>query len=471
MKKNLKIAASILFVSLFFTAASGLTRDLPDQDINSQQQTADSTTLSGSSDLDLGLGSEIDDYRSRQPQGSLLGATKNNADLFGSGGYIHPFISLAEGYSDNIFSESSSENGDFSTTLSTGAWLAYPPSRDQLLNISSTTTTPGGLATGSGHGKFFQRYQTYFLYQGDYVAYHSNSEANNNKQRLEGLFQYNLKSGISFNFIDQYKKSQDPYATGFSTQLDKFQTNLFDTSITYEVSRLLTGKIAYSYFWVDYDDIANVGRNRVDNTFIASLEYAALPKTTFITEYKFIDLDYDEQIVSDSKMNHLSERLKWDVTPKTSIDAKVTYLNKDFADPTLSNANDFGFSLSGATKFNEKSSLSISGTRQITETNTPGIDYILSHNFSISYLQALTTAVSANLSLSYAKDQYDGLTTVGTVTQERDDDIYSFSPGIEYLPNDWLITGLSYSYTKRNSNFDSNDYSTNSVLLRITLSI
>lgn len=60
-------------------------------------------------------------------------------------GYIHPFLSIEGGYSDNIFNTKENEKDDFYTTISPGLWVATPRSKEIVLNINPSNTAPGGL--------------------------------------------------------------------------------------------------------------------------------------------------------------------------------------------------------------------------------------------------------------------------------------------------------------------------------------
>ena len=422
---------------------------------------AQADTVPSVEDRDLELGREIEDHRARKPEGSLV----SGSDMFGEGGYVHPFISIAEIYSDNIFSENTEKDSDFSTIVSPGVWFAMPSSRTQLLDLNTSNSMPGGLATWREKTTYFKRYQTYLLYQADFTAYHDYSDSNTNNHRVEGLFEYNLKGGLSFDIVEEYKKSQDPYSTAVSTQLDKYQTNLVDTTISYDLSELFMMRAGYSNFWVEYDDVANEGRNRLDNSFSAYVSYKAKPKTTLFTEYKFTDVDYDKQTVSGSEMHYINGGLNWDVTPKTSLKIKTGYVHKDFDTAGIDDVDDIEVELRGVFNFKTNASAQLTAQRSVTETITVTADYMLTHSVSLSYIHDLNSKISANFLLSYASDKYQ---RIGT--QERRDDIYSFFPGVDYAFTDWLLAGLTYSYTERDSNFDANDYTNNIFLLRGTIS-
>ena len=60
-------------------------------------------------------------------------------------GYIHPFVSVSEFYTDNHFTTPDDEESDFISILSPGIWVSLPASRQQLIDIETMNTAPGGL--------------------------------------------------------------------------------------------------------------------------------------------------------------------------------------------------------------------------------------------------------------------------------------------------------------------------------------
>jgi len=57
-----------------------------------------------------------------------IGRERLSWDVFGrKGGYLHPFLSIIEYYTDNVFNTNGRKESDFVTSLSPGIWLAVPP--------------------------------------------------------------------------------------------------------------------------------------------------------------------------------------------------------------------------------------------------------------------------------------------------------------------------------------------------------
>lgn len=398
-------------------------------------------------------------------------STKAN-DIFGSkGGYFHPYVSIAENYSDNIRNTRNNTLSDSSTVISPGIWVAAPATKVPLLNLSTSTFAPGGLALSRDKTDYFRRYQTYFLYGADIVKYNDYTDDNSDDHRAEAFLQYNLKGGLSFDLLDQYKKGHDTRGTGISTELDKYDTNLANGVVSYDVSNKFRLRADVSHYMVDYDAVRNNARDREDSSASAYVFFKFMPRTSLFAQYEYINVDYDTDTLSDSDEQHLFAGLKWKGSEKTQGKVKIGYLNKNFDQIGIDNKDDFTMELVGDYIFSPKTSIQLTGIRRVHETTIQTSNYTLAHSANFMYTQHFTPKISGYLGISYANDQYDGPLTIGAQTDERTDDLYSIAPSLQYAPMEWLLVDLSYIYSERDSNFDGFDYEANTVFLRLSAAI
>ena len=401
--------------------------------------------------------------------GSGMGQEKSTGELFGpETGYIHPFLSVTQAHTDNLYNDQAKAS-DFYNIVTPGFWLAVPASKEELATFNTSSLAPGGLALSNDKAKAVGRYQTYLAYNADIYRYHEKTDENVTDHKAAAFLQYNFRGGLSFDFVDQWKRGHDPRGTGDSTTLDKFKTNLFGVNAAYELTKRFELQVEYSNFYVGYDN-GRDERDRTDNSYGGSLHYKYSPKTTFFVEYKNIDVDYDLATYSDSSEDQVLAGMKWDVTAKTSGKLKLGYGNKDFDQAGRSDADNLVVELSGRYALTPKTSIEVTGTRKANETTIQGTNYVETDSLSVAYLQSITPRINAVVNLIYTNDSYDGATTVGSVTQERDDDIFTFAPALQYSFNKWLFADLVYSYTKRDSNFDTYDYETSQVMVRLASS-
>ncbi len=77
-----------------------------------------------------------------------------------------------------------------------------------------------------------------------------------------------------------------------------------------------------------------------------------------------------------------------------------------------------------------------------------------------------THKISANAHVSYTNDLYK---QIGIYDKKRDDDRMCFGVGVNYQVRDWLGFKVNYSYVDSDSNFNNEDYRTNVIAGKISL--
>ena len=401
-----------------------------------------------------------------------IGKERLSGDVFGRrGGYLHPFLSISEYYTDNVINAKGEKKSDFITVISPGVWLTIPRIYEKLLSVDTSSIAPGGFSLSRSTSGSFRRYQTYLFYGADIERFSKYSSENVTSHKLEGLFQYNLRGGLSIELVDQYLASHDIRGTGISSELDKYKTNLSNLILTYDALEKIKFRIDYSNFLVNYDASRNDFRDRADNAFSGYIFYKFQPKTSVFIEYDFIDISYDESALLDSKEYHYFGGLQWDVTAKSKGSVKAGYGVKNFSVSSIGDAKDFIVEAQIDHQFTPKTSVKIKASRRTNETNISTTDFILSNNIEVAYLQRLTGKITGDVNFSYTNDSYKGNLTFGGETKERKDDTFRGAFALRYKFKEWLNLDTGYIYTKRDSNFSDFDYTTNIIFIRITGSL
>ena len=385
-------------------------------------------------------------------------------DIFGrKGGYIHPFLSITGYYTDNVFNSPVDKKSDFVTALTPGVWLAVPGINQKILSVSSSNTAPGGYRLSRSSENFFRRYQVYLLYAADIEYFSKYNSQNFTGHRIEGLFQYNLRGGLTFEFVDQYLISHDIIGTGIRTsdELDEFHTNLANPRLIYNTGKRWWFMVDYANFYVKYNEQRNAFRQRDDNAVSAYVFFRLQPKTSAFFQYQYIDINYRDDILSNSDEHNFYGGIAWDITAKSKGAIKAGYGTKDFADDTIENAKNFRLELQVNHRFTPKTSIMLNAWRRTDETNISTTDYILAHGIEFGYNQQFTGRLTGNARLSYIHDHYKGDLTYDWVTQERKDSYYIGTVSLFYRFREWVGAGIGYTWTKRDSNFPSFEYTSN----------
>jgi hypothetical protein len=399
--------------------------------------------------------------------------TKLSSEVFGGkGGYVHPFLGITEYYTDNVFNTRNDKASDFTTVFSPGIWLTVPHVYEKLLNIDTSNVSPGGYTLSRYNPEAFKRYQAYLYYNADIELHARESAGNAVNHKAEGLFQYNLRGGLTFELVDQFLASHDMWGTGLSEKkLDKFKTNLADFMIMYDTENKLKFRLDYSHNLVDYLATRNSFRDRSDNSVSAYIFYKIKPKTSLFYEYEFVDIDYKDSVLSNSIEHHNFVGIQWDVTAKSKGSVKAGYGLKYFSDSTISDAGDLIVEAQVDHKLTAKTSLILKASRKTEETNISTTGYVLSDSISAEYLQRLTGKITFDGMLSYTRDKYFGDLALDGTAKQLKDNYYLGMLALQYKFREWLQLDSGYLLNARDSNFTELDYTSNIIFLRITGSL
>ena len=391
-------------------------------------------------------------------------------DVYGQeGGYIHPFVTFRSYFTDNVYHSRDNKESDFVFVISPGIWLTVPGVRQRLVSIDSSTITPGGFLLSRYNPQSFRRYQTYFFYGTDIELFTKNSSENFINHKIEGLFEYNLKSGFTLELVDRYLFTHDVRGTGTSDRLDKYKSNLFSAILMYDTRKRLLFRGDYSHYYVDYSSSRNSFRDRQDNAFSFYAFYRLSPKTKLLGQYRYIDVDYDKDTLSNSREHHYLGGVYWDITTKSRGQVKAGYGVKEFSRSSVGTAHNFIFESQIDYRFTPKTSVVLKGYRKTQESNIDDADYILSTGGSLQYMQRMTRKISASARVGYWNEQYkEDDVTLGDTTKKREDNIFEAGLSFRYDLKEWLKFDVGYLYTNRDSTFSEHDYSNNTFFVGLS---
>ena len=402
-----------------------------------------------------------------------------SGDIFGKGGgYIHPSLTVGGIYSDNIFNTEKDKRDDFIWVISPEIWLALPGTRIKLVDLPVSPKTPAGFTLSRSNPEAFRRYQTYLSYGADFYRYTDYTEEDKESHRLEGLFQYNFRGGLSIELVGQYVDTFDPVGVAPFTRHDEYTEGLFNAILSYDITEKFKLRLDFTHIDHNYEDrpldeIPLIGRDRQDNGYSGYLFFKIRPKTSIFAQYRFIDIDYDINVLADdSDEHHYFGGVQWRLTPKSKGSLKLGYGVKDFHDnEELDDESNFIFEGEFRHLFTPKTSLSLAGFGRTDETTIYDTNYVLTYGLSAQYNQRITEKLTGHLFFTYAWDQYQGEITFDNETKEREDDLIRIRPSLRYEFTRWLMADAAYMYTKRESNFSIFDFSENRFSLRISVSL
>ncbi|WP_319548760.1 outer membrane beta-barrel protein [Desulfogranum marinum] len=383
-------------------------------------------------------------------------------------GYIHPFLSVEGGYSDNIFNTKDNEKEDFYTTISPGLWVATPRSKEIVLNIDPSNTAPGGLAFEFQPSNIQKKFQAYALYEADIISYSSEGQNDTTNHTAEGMISYALSDDLTFELIDKYIYSFDTFRSDGSLDgvLQTYNSNVLILSADYDFNPKLSVEGVYSNFYLDYERPERAFRDRTDNAGALYLNYQYSPKTSVFLNGEYVRLSFDTATENDADQYNLYAGMQWRPSGKTSLRARLGYVHRSRDAEDAEDASEPAGDLRIQYNITEKTSLTLLGASNIFVSDSNNYGYTRNNFLRLGYRQNITSKILAGLVARVGRRDYQG-----GDRDDRNDDYFQITPSIQFNLKEWMTARLSYIYETRDSDIEANDYRSNSVLLKFIVSL
>ena len=324
--------------------------------------------------------------------------TDTASETYGvAGGYVHPYITLAGEWTDNLYNVDFDEKSNFLTRISPGVWFALPRTKEVPITITPHNSAAGGLQYELEEyaRDEFNRFNAYLLGGLDFKFYSEDSDLNATNGRLEGLARYNMKGGISLQILDRYTRDNDMFDIGsylLETQR-RYYSNFLELTADWEISERLRVKGNYNNFYLEYDEDVDAWLNRDDNAFGLYGYLNFTEKSAFFINYDYVDVAYEDDFdAKDNEQHFIYLGWDWASTEKTDLLVKLGYQKKEYTEKSRfkDDPDEFAFELQGEHDFTEKTKLITIISRKMEETDSVvasgklvlGLWVNLSHEFS-----------------------------------------------------------------------------------------
>lgn len=398
-------------------------------------------------------------------------------NVFERCGRLHGFFAITQMYKSNLYRAAEKTEDTWATYFTSGIWAALPGSCDRIIDIVTSSASPGGLAVSPFYPETKRKYQAYVLYSPQYEMYSHDSDNNMLTHRADAYFRYNTRNQFSFRMLDQFKRSHDSISSRALDIDDRYKTNLFSTLASVDLTKKVRLRLDYSNYSLNYDSSRNSRADRVDNSMAAYGYFNFTPKTSVFANYEFSDIGYRSNDL-DSNENRFYAGFRWDVTKKTSGQIKGGFGEKDYDQPALSSADTWMAEIQVDHLLTSRTRLILNAYRRYDEPIGELVDkddlqenftkYILTHLMGLSLNYDFTTKLHLNLDATLFYDEYKDEKTLST-RKERQDTEYAISPAIKFDFMKWLTFDLAYTYTNRDSNYPQFDYEDHTVFLRASI--
>jgi hypothetical protein len=393
-------------------------------------------------------------------------------DLFGGKwGFVHPFLSLGAEYTDNLFNTRQDRRADRTAIISPGIWLALPASREQLLDVTTMNSAPGGLGVSRFAAESEYRHQAYALYRADIKKPADHAEFDRTNHRAEGLLAYRLRGGLSLELLNIYCRDEDEFGTSALAVLDRYRSNLFNVRVGYDITPKTWVEFDYSNYSLNYEASRNLYRDRQDNAFSGSLFFRIFAKTALFVSADHINVRYDEDVLTDSTERNFYGGIQWRMTEHSLGRIKLGYGEKDYVGPLSEDRDSVRVEAQLQHWLTPKTTIGFVGSRKTNETTVQGPEGSLSHAADLIYRQRITRKLSGEASLGYTRDSFAGDFYADGEMGKRVDEYYRTQLKLGFDLKTWLNFAVEYAFERRDANFDRYDYRNNTIFLNVTFGI
>lgn len=380
----------------------------------------------------------------------IMGLSVNSeaaGNIHYGGTELHPAISLAYRYDDNVYLTDVNESDDSIYIISPS--IEVKRSHDE---------------------------RVYSLeYSADIYRYASETKEDKETHTGTAFINTRFPGGLKLMLRDSYVKTADP-ASSESTDMDERTQNLLQLALGSNIFDRLSFSLKYSNTLHDYEEETNKAYleayDRKEELYGGEFTLRLLPKTSFFLEYSRGNIEYDKVIaadIRDSQSDYVSLGVKGQLTSKSSLNLSVGYTNRDYEATDREDVNTVIAALGFNYQYSSYTRILLTGKRHITESffssGTDRYYYYTDNTISLGLPLRISTKISSIFNVSYGINEYHKAASGG----ERTDYLYGAGLNINYNIRPWLYVGAGYHYRERNSDIDAEDYQNNQYTANVTV--
>jgi len=346
---------------------------------------------------------------------------------------INPFIGLSETFSDNVFFTADNKKRDAITTITPGVRVKLPfqAHRAELEYYSVIT-----------------RYQKEYRFD-DTSDHHVNAAVD-----------LNFGDRFGMRFSDKLDRDHEPRSSSASGNIEVFHTNAAAVSTAYRISDLT--RIHIDYTKSNWRYLTGHFRDREEGQLAGAVFQRVLPRASLFIEYGRRNIAYSEETLElDSSVDTMQAGATWDFSAWSKGTIKAGLARKNFTSSTRTGGTIKVGSADVRHNFTSDMTIVLTAQRSMNEPDIPGGNYFMSTGGFADVTQRLGTKLSAVVRGAYVQDNNTARidrTSLGGV-------------GLRYRAMDRLEFAVDYNRHKRQSNILGNDYTEQSSLITVNVSL
>ena len=317
-------------------------------------------------------------------------------------------------------------------------------------------------------------------YQGDFAFYNKTNE--NNWKNQQGIFDalYTAPGGLIVGVANTFTNAEDPYGNADQVgvgRVTKRWTNTLATKLGYNIMSNFRALVYYNNNKQQYKDIADFSQDYTENEYGVGVESRFMPKTWGFLRYHHGNREYTSlfngltrERAADFKTHRVSTGLTWDADAKLSGELSVGYqwlkydnrLDKNGAQREDKNtwvaATTINYMATATT------TLGLNISRAVRSTAADTNEQFTDTGIGVSVQQQLLNKLTLTAGLNYSRNEYNL-----PVGNPRSDDNYIGNVGLNYAIQDWIGVGAGYTYNRKNSNVEDQEFVDNQFMVSLKI--
>ena len=345
---------------------------------------------------------------------------------------INPFIAVSETFSDNILYTQNDKKSDSITTITPGLRLQLP----------------------------FQTHVAELEYYSVFARYGKYTEENINDHHVGGSVDFKVGDALELQLSDNYDRGHEPRSSTPTGTNEVFHSNVAAASASYRLTDSFTARLDYGRSTWRF--ITSHFRDREEDQLEGAVFYRVLPKASVFIEYGHRKIAYDEETLDlDSTVGTMQAGLTWDFSSRSKGTLKAGLARKNFTSSAMSNGTVKVGTAEVRHDFTSDTTVVLTAQRSMNEPEILGINYFISTGAYAELTQRFVQKWAVMVRGAYVQDQNSIRTDRTALT----------GAGLTYRAMDWLEFALDYNRHKRQSNVQGSDYTEQSSILTVNVSL